>query len=211
MRDLDGAALIAVDLQRGFISEVRELPVPEGAQVVPIINRLLLMFPIRVASQDWHPAGHGSFASAHAGARPFDIGELAGAPQVLWPDHCVQGTAGAEFHPAFDHRLVQAVFRKGSDPGIDSYSVFRDNSGRNPTGLDGYLRSRGARSIYLAGLALDYCVRYTARDARLLLPDLPITVIKDACRPVAVTSGEETQEELRALGVELLDSRHLLG
>jgi nicotinamidase/pyrazinamidase len=129
---------------------------------------------------------------------------------LFWPDHCVQGTHGAAFHPAFDHRLVQAIFRKGSDPLVDSYSVFQDNAGRNPTGLDGWLRARGAGAIYLAGLALDYCVRYTARDARLLMPDLPVLVVEDACRPVDPSTGREAVDELRRLGVGFVPSGEIL-
>jgi nicotinamidase/pyrazinamidase len=204
-------ALIVVDLQNGFITETGELPVSDAAAVIPIVNRLIPLFPIRAASQDWHPAGHGSFASAHPGARPFDLGELAGMPQVLWPDHCVQGTRGAEFHPAFDHRLVQVIFRKGSDPLVDSYSVFQDNAGRNPTGLEGWLRARGAQAIWLAGLALDYCVRFTARDARHLMPDLPVFVVQDACRAVDPATGRDAVEELTRLGVSFVSSGAFIG
>src|SRR3989442_1440535 len=118
------AALLVVDVQNGFISETNELPVPGGWEAIPVINRLMPHFRVRVASQDWHPAGHGSFASAHPGSRPFDLGELGGLPQVFWPDHCVQGTRGAELHSDLDQRPIQAVFRKGTDPGVDSYSVF---------------------------------------------------------------------------------------
>lgn len=207
---LEHAAIVVVDLQNGFITLTRELPVPDAAAVIPIVNRLMPLFPIRVASQDWHTPRHGSFASSHPGARPFDLGELAGVRQVLWPDHCVQGTPGAEFHSDFDQRLAQVIFRKGSDPVVDSYSVFQDNAGHNPTGLDGYLRGRGARSIWLAGLALDYCVRFTARDARRLLPDLPVYVVLDACRAVDPATGREAHEELAALGVAFVSSADLL-
>ncbi len=200
------SAILVVDLQNGFISETDELPVAGGAQVVPMVNRLLPLFPIRIASQDWHPAGHGSFASSAPGRRPFEAGELAGVPQVFWPDHCVQGTRGAELHPNFDHRPLQAIFRKGSDPEVDSYSVFNDNAGRNSTGLQGYLAGRGARELFLAGLALDYCVRFTARDARRLMPDLKVAVIRDATRPVDPATGEAAEQELRRLGVALVDS-----
>lgn len=198
------AALLAVDVQNGFISEHSELPVPHGRDVIPAINRLLPRFRVRVASQDWHPADHGSFASNNPGRRPYEVGELGGVPQVFWPDHCVQGSRGAEFHPEFNHRAVQVIFRKGSDPGVDSYSVFNDNAGRNPTGLQGYLSSLGVKDLFLAGLALDYCVKHTAIDARRLMPGLHVTVILDATRPVAPVTGEEALEEMRRAGVLLV-------
>ena len=204
-----GSALLVVDVQNGFISIPGELPVPGGREVIPIVNDLLPRFPIRLASQDWHPAGHGSFASSLPGRRPFEMGELGGLPQVLWPDHCVQRTPGAEFHPDLDQRGIQTIFRKGTDPLADSYSVFNDNAGKNPTGLDGYLRSRGAASLFLAGLALDYCVLYTARDARRLLPDLPVFVVEDACRAVDPATGRAALAEMDALGVRRVASSSL--
>jgi nicotinamidase/pyrazinamidase len=204
------SALLVVDIQNGFISEERELPVAGGAEVIPVINSLLPRFPIRLATQDWHPRNHGSFASQHPGVRPFDTGTLAGLPQTFWPDHCVQGTRGAEFHPAFDQSLIQAVFRKGYDPTVDSYSAFTDNAGRNPTGLDGALRARGAKRLYIAGLTLDYCVRWSARDARRLLPEVELFVIVDATRPVDPRTGAEAARELESMNVRLILSRDVL-
>ncbi len=201
------SALLVVDVQNGFISEKSELPVPGGAEVVPIINSLLRRFPIRVATQDWHPKNHGSFASRHPGKKPFDAGTLGGLPQTLWPDHCVQGTPGAEFHPALDQALFQAVFRKGSDPAVDSYSGFSDNAGRNPTGLDGYMRARGVKRLYIAGLALDYCVRWSALDARRLLPEVEVLVIVDATRPVDPKTGATALRELERAHVRLIQAR----
>lgn len=209
MRRRRPAALLVVDLQNGFISEPSELPVPGAAEIIPVINRLLPMFDVRVASQDWHPPDHGSFASNHPGRRPFETGELSGVPQVLWPDHCVQGSRGADFHPEFDHRLIQAIFRKGTDPRVDSYSAFADNVGENPTGLQGYLQSLGVEEIFLAGLALDYCVKFTALDARRLMPALGVSVILDACRPVDPRGGDEAKEEMRSRGVRLIVSSDL--
>ncbi len=203
------AAIIVVDLQRGFIDRKDELPVPDGAAVIPVINRILCRFPIRIASQDWHPRDHGSFASNHPDAKPFDRGELGGVEQILWPDHCVQGTPGADFHESLDQHPIQAVFRKGMDPGIDSYSVFNDNASRNPTGVQGCLQGLGVTDLYLAGLALDYCVRSSARDARRLMPETRVTVIEDACRPVGEATGRETLEELRSIGVRLISSADL--
>lgn len=205
------AALLVVDVQNGFISETDELPVPGGAEVVPVINALLPRFAVRIATQDWHPPGHGSFASAHAGARPFDRGELDGISQIFWPDHCIQGTRGAEFHPGLQVKEIQAVIRKGYDPRVDSYSGFSDNAGRNPTGLDGYLKARGVKRLYVSGLALDYCVRYSALDARRLLPDLETYLVRDATRPVAADTGREAEEEMARAGVKRIDSGLLLG
>jgi nicotinamidase/pyrazinamidase len=200
------SALLVVDVQNGFISEAGELPVPGGVEVVPVINALLPRFAVRVATQDWHPPAHGSFASAHPGARPFDRGTLGGLPQIYWPDHCVQGTRGAEFHPGLALREIHAVIRKGYDPAVDSYSGFSDNAGRNPTGLEGYLRTRGVTLLCIAGLALDYCVRYSALDARRLLPDLQTYVILDATRPVAPDTGREAEEEMARAGVRRVRS-----
>jgi len=209
MRPHRPAALLVVDLQNGFISEPAELPVTGGIEVIPVINRLLPLFDVRVASQDWHPPDHGSFASNHPGARSFEMGELAGVPQVFWPDHCVQGSRGADFHPAFDHRLVRAIFRKGTAPWVDSYSVFADNVGENPTGLQGYLQALGVKEIFIAGLALDYCVKFTALDARRLVPEMGVTVILDACRSVDPRGDDATTEELLRKGVRLIVSDDL--
>lgn len=203
-------ALLVVDVQNGFITQRDELPVVGGAEVVPIINGLLPLFAVRVATQDWHPPGHGSFASAHPGARPFQLGTLAGLPQIYWPDHCVQGTHGAELHPELRAEQFQAVIRKGYDPAADSYSAFSDNAGRNPTGLDGYLRARGVKRLYIAGLTLDYCVHYSALDARRLLPDVAVYYIVDATRPVARETGREAEEEMARAGVARIASTDVL-
>lgn len=204
-----GRAVIAVDLQNGFIAEQGELPVPGAAEILPTINRLLGLFPVRLATQDWHPPDHGSFASNHPGVDPFDAGELGGVPQVWWPDHCVQGTRGADFHPGFDQRSVQVIIRKGTDRSIDSYSAFNDNARRNPTGLDGLLRGLGVRDLFIAGIALDYCVRFTALDARRLLPEVGVTVIVDACRAVDARTGDEAIRAMRSQGIRLISSADL--
>lgn len=204
-----GAAILVIDVQNGFISDQRELPVPGGAEVVPVINRLLTSFKVRVASQDWHPPDHGSFASNNPGKSPFDRGELDGLPQVFWPDHCVQGTRGAELHPGLDTRLIHAIFRKGTDPRVDSYSAFEDNAGRAQTGLRGYLEGLGVESIHVVGLALDYCVKHTALDARRLMPNLPVTVVLDATRPVDPLTGEEAKALMATQGVRLATSSEL--
>ncbi len=204
-----GLALLVVDVQNGFISEPNELPVEGGVEVIAIINSLLPLFPIVVATQDWHPRDHGSFASRHPGMKPFDRGTLAGIPQTFWPDHCVQGTRGAELHPDLEQARFQAIIRKGLDPEVDSYSGFSDNAGRNPTGLDGYLRSRGTNRLFLAGLTLDYCVRWSALDARRLLPEVDVLVIEDATRPVDPRTGSEAVSELARAGVRIVAAREV--
>ena len=206
---LADGAFLAVDVQNGFIDEKDELPVPDGSSVVGVINRLLPLFRVRVASQDWHPPDHGSFASSQPGTNPFDTGTLGGVPQVFWPDHCVQGTRGAAFHPAFDQRLTQAIFRKGMDPQVDSYSVFSDNADKNPTGLQGYLESLGIRSLHIGGLALDYCVKFSALDARRLMPGIEVSVVLDACRPVDPDTGLQAEREMEQAGVHLIRSADL--
>lgn len=196
-------ALLVVDIQNGFIEE-SELPVPGAREVIPVINRLMPRFPIVVASQDWHPPRHGSFHTRHPGASPYDMGTLGGQEQVLWPVHCVQGTRGAEFAPGIRTEYFQAVIRKGMDPEVDSYSVFYDNHHLNPSGLKGYLEERGAGRIFLAGLALDFCVRYSARDALEFTSE--IFVIEDACRGVSPESVAETKSEFAEKGIRLVRS-----
>jgi len=207
---IERAALLVIDVQNGFISEARELPVPGGQDVIPVINALLPRVPVRVATQDWHPPDHGSFASRHPGAKPFERGMLGDLEQTFWPDHCVQGTRGAELHPGLDQVGLQAIIRKGMDPMTDSYSGFSDNAGRNPTGLDGYLRARGVTRIYVAGLALDFCVRWSALDARRLLPEVEVLVVVDATRPVAPESGKAALRDLAQAGVRLVRSDEVL-
>ena len=170
--------LVAVDVQNDFCPGGR-LAVPHGDEVVAPINRLAAKFAHVVLTQDWHPAGHLSFASSHPGRQPFESIAVAYGPQVLWPDHCVQGTAGAAFHPALDIPHAALVIRKGFHPAIDSYSTFYENDRVTPTGLAGYLRERGLARVFLAGLAFDFCVRYSAEDARR--HGFEVIVIEDAC------------------------------
>ena len=183
-----------------------ELPVPNGDAVLAPINRLLDgRYCAAFATQDWHPPGHHSFASAHPGRAAFETIGLPYGPQVLWPDHAIAGSAGAELHPALDQRRLRAVFRKGMDPAIDSYSGFFENDRATPTGLAGWLAAIGARHLFLAGLAADFCVAWTAEDARRL--GFSVTVIEDACRAIAMplpgggTSGEAARARLGAMGV----------
>lgn len=194
------AALLVVDVQNGFVRD--ELPVPGGAEVVPVINGLMDRFEVVVASQDWHPADHGSFASQHPGRSPFELGELGGRPQVLWPDHCVQGTPGAQLHPDLRTEPLQAIFRKGMDRRVDSYSMFYDTHRHNASGLRGFLKERGVQTVYVCGLAFDYCVRYTALDALEVVSE--VVVVEGACRSVSPVSEAEARAELQARGVRLI-------
>lgn len=179
----DDAALIVVDVQNDFCGG-GALAVPDGDEVVPVVNRLIERFRHVVLTQDWHPAGHLSFASSHPGKEPYDTVQLDYGEQILWPDHCVQGTNGAEFHPDLRWRTAELVIRKGFRREIDSYSTFFENDGRTPTGLAGYLRERDIDRIYLAGLATDFCVRWSAEDGRRL--GFEVTVIRDACRGIDI-------------------------
>jgi nicotinamidase/pyrazinamidase len=195
----DNDVLLVVDVQNDFCPG-GSLPVPEGDRVVPIINALAGKFHHVVATQDWHPAGHHSFASSHAGRKPYDTIEVAYGPQILWPDHCVQGTGGAEFRSDLALTNLELVIRKGFRPHIDSYSAFYENDRTTPTGLGGYLRERGFERVFLAGLALDFCVRYSAEDARKL--GFPATVIEDACRAIDIDgSMEATRRSFASAGV----------
>lgn len=201
-------ALIVVDLQNDFLPG-GALAVPEGDRVVPLANELAGRFELVLATQDWHPADHVSFAANHPGAKPGDVIDLGGLPQILWPVHCVQGSAGAAFHKDFDTHRVARVFRKGVDPGIDSYSTFFDNRHQRSTGLGEALAEMGVREVFLCGLATDYCVKYSALDALGL--GLRTHVIADACRAVNLVHGDGARalEELRQAGAEMITSRDL--
>lgn len=173
--------LIVVDVQNDFCPG-GALAVPGGDAVVPVVNRLARAFRHVVLTQDWHPPGHLSFASEHPGKAPFETTEVAYGTQVLWPDHCIQGTNGAAFHPALDVPHAEMIVRKGFHKEIDSYSTFVENDRRTPTGLGGYLRERGFTRVVLAGLATDFCVRYSVEDARAL--GFSVVVVEDACRGI---------------------------
>jgi nicotinamidase/pyrazinamidase len=198
-------ALLVVDVQNDFCPG-GSLAVERGDEVVPVINGLLGRFALVVATQDWHPASHASFASSHPGRRPLEVVDLDGIPQVLWPDHCVQGTSGADFHPGLERRPFRAIIRKGTDPRVDSYSAFRDNHREHPTGLASLLRELGVTSVVIVGLTTDYCAATSARDAIEL--GFAAEIWLPATRPVGAPPGhtERTLAELRALGVALLDS-----
>ncbi len=175
------AVLIVTDVQNSFMPG-GSLAVPAGDEIVPIINALAPRFANVILTQDWHPAGHRSFASSHPGKKPFDTVVLEYGDQILWPDHCVQGSEGALLHPGLDIAHAQLVLRKGYHANVDSYSAFIEGDGTTRTGLASYLRERGIDSVYLCGLATDFCVAWSALDARKL--GFAATVIEDACRAI---------------------------
>jgi nicotinamidase/pyrazinamidase len=195
-------ALLLIDIQNDFLPG-GALAVANGDEVISAANALIPGFPLVVASQDWHPADHGSFASVQGGP-PGTLGMLAGLAQVLWPDHCVQGTRGADFAAGLDMRRVEAIFRKGADPTVDSYSAFWDNGKRRSTGLAGYLRARGVTGVTVCGLATDYCVQFTALDA--VEEGFEVRLALGACRGVELTPGdvERAVGELRTRGVTIV-------
>jgi nicotinamidase/pyrazinamidase len=198
----DDDVLIVVDIQNDFCPG-GALAVQRGDEVVTIVNRLGGMFRHVVLTQDWHPRGHFSFASAHPGKNAYDTIAAFYGPQVLWPDHCVQETSGAAFHRALQIPDASLVVRKGHDPAIDSYSAFYENDRKTPTGLAGYLRERGIRRVFLAGLAFDFCVRYSAEDARR--EGFAPFVIADACRGIDIGgSVAATHVALATLGVRCI-------
>ena len=201
--------LLVVDVQNDFIPG-GALAVAHGDEVVPLVNRLARAFQHLILTQDWHTPGHVSFASSHAGKKPFETIELPYGTQVLWPDHCVQGTPGAEFHRALDVPHAQLIVRKGYRRHVDSYSAFCEADGKTPTGLAGYLRDRGLDHVFLAGLATDFCVAWSALDARKR--GFRATVIEDACRAID-TGGSLTKawRDMAAAGVARVGSSAIEG
>ena len=202
------SALILVDLQNDFLPG-GALAVPHGHEVIPIANQLQPKFDLAVATKDWHPSDHGSFAANHPGKEPGDRIILDGIEQILWPVHCVQNTRGAEFAPLFDTSHIAHVFHKGTERNIDSYSTFFDNAHRRHTGLAQYLERRGIKEVYLMGLALDYCVKYSALDARHL--GLKTYVIVDGCRGIDLKPGDiaHALDDMKDAGAVLLKSSDL--
>ena len=199
-------ALLQIDVQNDFCPG-GSLAVPEGDRVVPVINRLAPRFARVVATQDWHPPGHVSFASSHAGAEPFQEVDLpGGGRQTLWPEHCVAGSRGAELHPGLDSAPISFIVRKGTRVALDSYSAFFENDRKTPTGLSACLRELGIGEIYLTGLATDVCVYYTAMDALRL--GFAVRLVEDACRGIDVPAGSlrERLRELSQAGVRILNS-----
>jgi len=199
--------LLLIDFQLDFLPG-GSLAVAEGDAILPLLNDLQPHFDLVVATQDWHPAGHRSFASAHTGQALFSEIEWQGLPQRLWPDHCVQGTPGAQLHPGLRLDRVEAIFRKGTDPDLDSYSAFFDNGHRRATGLSAYLRARGITQVFVAGLASDYCVYFSAKDARG--EGFEVAVLEDASRGIAPESMAAAKADLLAQGVRFVQASEVL-
>lgn len=209
MMNLRKAAFVAVDVQNDFCPG-GSLAVPGGDELVPLVNNLARLFDVCVATQDWHPAGHVSFASSHAGAKPFDAARIDGRDATLWPDHCVKCSSGADFHPGLERAPYRLILRKGFRMELDSYSAFFENDGSTPTGLDGYLRGLGMSTVVLAGLALDYCVYYSALDAARL--GYAAYVVRDATRAVGTPEGsvDRALADLASRGVAIIESVEVL-
>jgi len=200
--------LLIVDIQNDFCP-TGSLAVPRGDEIVPLVNRLAGQFRHVILTQDWHPPDHLSFASSHPGKQPYDTVALSYGAQILWPDHCIQGTPGAEFHKDLQIPHAQLVLRKGYHREIDSYSAFFENDRETHTGLAGYLRERGFVRVFLAGLAFDFCVRYSAEDATSMGFD--VVVIEDACRGIDIEgSVVKTRQQLTALGASCVSSDAIL-
>lgn len=198
---MSSSALIVIDLQNDFCPG-GALAVEGGHEIVPLVNSLIEKFDHVILTQDWHPAGHSSFASSHDGHEPFQTKDMHYGPQTLWPDHCVQGTDGAEFHPELLWTTAELVLRKGFRGAIDSYSAFFENDHKTPTGLGGYLRERNISDLTLVGLATDYCVAYSALDAARL--GFKVAVQMDACRAIDLGGSLETMTgKMRDAGIAL--------
>lgn len=198
---MSGKALVVIDMQYDFCPG-GALAVAGGDEIIPAINRLIAAHEHVVLTQDWHPAGHSSFASSHPGKAPFDMIEMPYGPQTLWPDHCIQGTRGAEFHEALEWTKAELVIRKGFRKGIDSYSAFFENDHETPTGLGGYLRERGISEVVLCGLATDFCVAFSAIDAARC--GLSTTVVLEASRGIDLGGSMAAMtEKMRGRGVTL--------
>ncbi|MBN2554172.1 MAG: bifunctional nicotinamidase/pyrazinamidase [Spirochaetales bacterium] len=205
MKRSNNTALLVVDVQVDFCPG-GNLPVPEGEEVVPVINRLMRHFRRIAATQDWHPRDHVSFASNHPGSSPFETIHTKEGEQILWPDHCVQGTAGSEFHPDLDTLPFDLILRKGTDPKLDSYSAFFENDHETSTGLHFYLEGLKIDTVYVVGLALDVCVFYTVMDALKL--GYRSVVVEDACRGIDTPPGSLSArlDDMRKAGARILQA-----
>ena len=200
-------ALIVVDVQNDF-TPGGALAVPRGDEVVAVANAMMDRFSLVVATQDWHPAGHKSFASSHPGRQVGEVIEVRGLPQVLWPDHCVQGSSGAAFHKDLQATRAELIVRKGYDPAIDSYSAFYENDRTTATGLTGYLRTRGFQRVFMAGLATDFCVAFSAIDAAR--EGFEVVVIEDACRAIDLEGSlADAKAKMADAGVVCIQSAAL--
>jgi nicotinamidase/pyrazinamidase len=201
--------LLVVDMQNDFCPG-GQLAVAGGDEIIPVIHKIAPFFEHVILTQDWHPSNHQSFAKAHPGKRPFVQVQLSYGEQTLWPAHCVQGTRGAEFHPSLHLPQAELILRKGFRPRIDSYSAFFENDRTTATGLAGYLRERNLTRVFLAGLAYDYCVAYSALDARRL--GIPAVVVRDACRAIDLNgSVAAIESQFAATGVVLIESAAIAG
>lgn len=204
-------ALLLVDIQNGFCPG-GNLPVPDGDKIVPVANSLIDSgkYDLIVASQDWHPPGHGSFASSHPGKQPFEMGELSGKPQMLWPDHCVQYTRDAELHPDLRSAQIDLIQQKGEDRNVDSYSAFRDNERHAVTGLADFLNEQGVTQLDVCGLATDYCVILSAIDALEMMPGVKVRFIEDASRGLTPEGVAAAIDEMRGRGIDIINSADIL-
>lgn len=204
-------ALLIIDVQNDFCTG-GNLAVPGGEDVVSVINSMMQRggYDLIVASLDWHPANHGSFASQHAGKKPFDMGELSGKPQVMWPDHCVQGTEGAMLHADLKKEFINYIQKKGADVAVDSYSAFRDNDHGRETGLAKYLKDQGITELHICGLATDFCVKFSVLDALQMLPGVKVVFVDDASRGISPAGVADAITEMVSAGAVCTTSAHLL-
>lgn len=202
-------ALILVDIQNDFCP-LGALPAKNGDEVVPVANEMMQHFDLVVATQDWHPANHGSFAANHPWRKPGQVIELNGLEQILWPIHCVQGSYGAELVEGLNQDKIQKIFYKGTDPGIDSYSGFFDNGHKKATGLGDYLKAKGVDEVYILGLALDFCVKFTVLDALKL--GFKTNLVLDGCRAVNLNEGDDKKavQEMKDQGAKVMNSGKLV-
>jgi nicotinamidase/pyrazinamidase len=198
--------LLIIDVQNDFMPN-GSLPVLNGDEIVPIINNIQHKFDLIIATQDWHPKNHISFASNHERKSNFDIIEIQGKPQTLWPDHCVQGTEGAKFHPKLNTKNFEAIFRKGTDINIDSYSAFYDNGHLKSTGLASYLKEKGTEELFLCGLASDICVYFSINDA--FKEGFSCTFIEDASKALDIEGFEKLKKEMFAMGIQIVTSESM--
>ena len=200
----DTDLLLIIDVQNDFCPG-GSLAVEDGDQVVPVINQLSTQFTHSALTQDWHPANHQSFASQHEGKNPMEVTTMPYGDQVLWPDHCVQGTGGADFHSDLNTDRAEMVVRKGYNPAIDSYSAFFENDHMTPTGLDGYLKSRGIKRLFMAGIATDFCVAYSAIDG--CKTGYEVYVVEDGCRGIDLAGSlAEAWKAMKGAGVKRIQS-----
>jgi len=200
-------ALLIIDVQNDFCPG-GALEVPRGDTIIPVINSLIPAFDAVIQTQDWHPEGHHSFASSHDGKDPFDTIEMDYGEQVLWPDHCVQGSSGAEFHPDLNTTKTEVIIRKGFRKEIDSYSTFYENDQKTPTGLTGYLKERGISELYVAGLATDFCVKWSVIDG--LREEFKVHIIEDAVKGIDINgSVEQAWKEMKDAGAEITSSEKI--